>query len=153
MIPTGAKASGVYINSSLAKVEALKAGYDEAILLNEHGHVAEGSGENVFVVRDGMLLTPPLTEGVLRGITREVVLRFAADLDIPVAETSLLRQDLYLADEAFYTGTAAEVVPIRSVDDREIGAPGPITKQLQDLFFAVVKGKEPRYSAMLDHVS
>ena len=153
MIPTGAKASGVYINSSLAKVEALKAGYDEAILLNEHGHVAEGSGENVFVVRDGTLLTPPLTEGVLRGITREVVLRFAADLDIPVAETSLLRQDLYLADEAFYTGTAAEVVPIRSVDDREIGAPGPITKQLQDLFFAVVKGKEPRYSAMLDHVS
>lgn len=153
MIPTGTKACGVYINSSLAKVEALQAGYEEAILLNEHGHVAEGSGENVFVVRDGTLLTPPLAEGVLRGITRDTVMEFARDLDIPFAETTLLRQDLYLAEEAFYTGTAAEVVPIRSVDDREIGAPGPITKQLQDLFFAVVKGKEPSYSHMLDYVS
>jgi branched-chain amino acid aminotransferase len=153
MIPTGTKACGVYINSSLAKVEALKGGYDEAILLNEHGHVAEGSGENVFVVRDGVLLTPPLSEGVLRGITRDAVIEFAADLDIPFAETTLLRQDLYTADEAFYTGTAAEVVPIRSVDDREIGAPGPITKQLQDLFFNVVKGKEPRYEHMLDFVN
>jgi branched-chain amino acid aminotransferase len=153
MIPTGSKACGVYINSSLAKVEALKAGYDEAILLNEHGHVAEGSGENVFAVREGVLLTPPLAEGVLRGITRDAVIEFAADLDIPFAETALLRQDLYNADEAFYTGTAAEVVPIRSVDDREIGAPGPITKQLQDLFFNVVKGKEPRYEHMLDYVN
>jgi branched-chain amino acid aminotransferase len=152
MIPTGTKACGVYINSSLAKVEALKAGYDEAVLLNEHGHVAEGSGENVFVVKDGLLLTPPLAEGVLRGITRDSIIEFARDLDIPFEETTLLRQDLYLADEAFYTGTAAEVVPIRSVDDREIGAPGPITKQLQDLFFNVVKGKEPRYEHMLDYV-
>ena len=153
MIPTGTKACGVYINSSLAKVEALKAGYEEAILLNEHGHVAEGSGENVFVVRDGVLLTPPLAEGVLRGITRDSIIRFARDLDIPFEETTLLRQDLYTADEAFYTGTAAEVVPIRAVDDREIGAPGPVTKQLQDLFFAVVKGKEPRYEHMLDYVN
>ena len=152
MIPTGAKAAGVYINSSLAKVEALKAGYEEAILLNEHGRVAEGSGENVFVVRDGVLLTPPLSEGVLEGITRDAVITFARDLEIPFVESPLLRQDLYLADEAFYTGTAAEVVPIRSVDDREIGAPGPITKQLQDLFFAVVKGKEPKYDSMLDFV-
>jgi branched-chain amino acid aminotransferase len=150
MIPTGTKACGVYINSSLAKVEAVKAGYDEAILLNELGHVAEGSGENVFVVKDGVLLTPPLSDGVLRGITRESIIEFARDLDIPFAETTLLRQDLYLADEAFYTGTAAEVVPIRSLDEREIGAPGPITKQLQDLFFNVVKGKEPRYEHMLD---
>jgi branched-chain amino acid aminotransferase len=153
MIPTGAKASGVYINSSLAKVEALKAGYDEAILLNEHGRIAEGSGENVFVVADGVLMTPPLSEGVLEGITRDTVITFAGDLDIPFVETPLLRQDLYLADEAFYTGTAAEVVPIRSVDDREIGAPGPITKQLQDLFFNVVKGKEPKYDSMLDYVT
>lgn len=152
MIPTGTKACGVYINSSLAKVEALKAGYDEAILLNEHGEVAEGSGENVFVVKDGTLLTPPLAAGVLRGITRDTIIQFAADAGIPFAETRLLRQDLYVADEAFYTGTAAEVVPIRSVDDREIGAPGPITKQLQDLFFAVVKGNEPRYVDMLDYV-
>ena len=152
MIPTGAKAAGVYINSSLAKVEALKAGYDEAIMLNEHGRVAEGSGENVFLVKDGTLLTPPLSEGVLRGVTRQAVLQFASDLDIPWAETPLLRQDLYTADEAFYTGTAAEVVPIRSVDDREIGAPGPVTKQLQDLFFAVVKGKDERYASMVDYV-
>lgn len=152
MIPTGAKAAGVYINSSLAKVEAVKAGYDEAIMLNEHGRVAEGSGENVFIVKDGTLLTPPLSEGVLQGITRQSVLQFATDLDIPWAETPLLRQDLYTADEAFYTGTAAEVVPIRSVDDREIGSPGPVTKQLQDLFFAVVKGKDERYAHMIDYV-
>ena len=153
MIPTGAKAAGVYINSSLAKVEALKAGYEEAILLNEHGRVSEGSGENIFIVKDGVLLTPPLSEGVLQGITRDTVITFARDLDIPFVESPLLRQDLYLADEAFYTGTAAEVVPIRSVDEREIGAPGPITKQLQDLFFNVVKGKEPKYDRMLDYVS
>jgi branched-chain amino acid aminotransferase len=151
MIPTGTKACGVYINSSLAKVEALKAGYDEAVLLNEHGQVAEGSGENIFIVRDGTLLTPPLSAGVLRGITRDTIIQWAADLDIPFAESIILRQDLYLAEEAFYTGTAAEVVPIRSVDDREIGAPGPITKQLQDLFFDVVKGKESRYDHMLDY--
>ena len=153
MIPTGAKAAGVYINSSLAKVEALKAGYEEAILLNEHGRVAEGSGENIFIVSDGVLMTPPLSEGVLQGITRDAIITFAKDLDIPFVETPLLRQDLYLADEAFFTGTAAEVVPMRSVDDREIGAPGPVTKQLQDLFFSVVKGKEPKYDAMLDYVS
>ena len=152
MIPTQAKACGVYINSSLAKVEALKAGYDEAILLNEHGNVAEGSGENVFVVSDGVLMTPPLTAGILEGITRKAVLELATDLDIPWVETDLLRHDLYLADEAFYTGTAAEVVPIRSVDDRDIGAPGPVTKQLQDLFFSVAQGKEPRYDHMLDYV-
>ncbi|MGI8575008.1 MAG: branched-chain amino acid transaminase [Egibacteraceae bacterium] len=152
MIPTGTKACGVYINSSLAKVEALKAGYDEAILLNEHGQVAEGSGENIFIVRDGTLLTPPLSAGVLRGVTRDVIMAFAGDLDIPCEEAVLLRQDLYLAEEAFYTGTAAEVVPIRSVDDREIGAPGPVTKQLQDLFFNVVHGKNSDYLHLLDFV-
>jgi branched-chain amino acid aminotransferase len=152
MIPTQSKCCGVYINSSLAKVEALRAGYDEAILLNEHGQVAEGSGENVFVVKDGVLLTPPLSAGVLRGITRDAVIAFARDLNIPFAESNLLRHDVYLADEAFYTGTAAEVVPIRSLDDREIGALGPVTKQLQDLFFSVAKGNEPRYEHMLDFV-
>jgi branched-chain amino acid aminotransferase len=152
MIPTGCKASGVYINSSLAKVEALKAGYDEAVLLNEYGRVAEGSGENLFVVKEGVVKTPPLSEGVLQGVTRDAIFAFCREMDIPLVETPLLRQDLYIADEAFYTGTAAEVVPIRSADDREIGAPGPITKQLQDLFFAVVAGKEPRFEYMLDYV-
>jgi branched-chain amino acid aminotransferase len=152
MIPTGAKVCGVYINSSLAKVEALKAGYEEAVLLNEHGHVAEGSGENIFVVKDGILFTPKLSDGVLKGITRDTVVEFARDLDLPLREATLLRQDLYLADEAFFTGTAAEVVPIRGVDDREIPAPGPVTKQLQDLFFAVVKGKDDRYRHLLDYV-
>ena len=152
MIPSGAKACGVYINSSLAKVEALKAGYDEAIMLNEHGRIAEGSGENVFVVRDGVLLTPPLVEGVLEGITRRVVVELAEGLGVPFRESPLLRQDLYTCDEAFFTGTAAEVVPIRSVDDREIGPPGPITKQIQDLFFRVAEGREPRYHHMLDVV-
>lgn len=153
MIPTGTKACGVYINSSLAKVEALQAGYDEAILLNEHGEVAEGSGENIFIVRDGTLITPPVSAGVLRGITREVILRFAADLDLPVAEERLLRQDLYVADEAFFTGTAAEVVPIRAVDHREIGPPGPRTKQLQDLYFSVVRGEEPAYADLMDVIA
>ena len=153
IIPTGAKASGVYVNSSLAKMEAIKAGYDEAIMLNEHGRVAEGSGENVFVVRDGVLVTPPTSEGVLPGITRAAILDLARDRDIPVEQTPLLRQDLYTADEAFFTGTAAEIVPIRSVDDRVIGPPGPMTKQLQDVFFSVVRGREPKYDHMLDYVS
>ena len=153
IIPTGTKASGVYVNSSLAKMEAAKAGYDEAIMLNEHGRVAEGSGENVFVVRDGVLVTPPTSEGVLPGITRAAILDLARDCDIPVEQTPLLRQDLYTADEAFFTGTAAEIVPIRSVDDRVIGPPGPITKQLQDVFFSVVRGREPKYDHMLDYVS
>lgn len=152
VIPTGTKASGIYINSSLAKVEVLKAGYDEAILLNEHGRVAEGSGENVFIVRDGILVTPPLSEGVLQGVTRDAVLNFARDSDITLSEQPLLRHDLYTADEAFFTGTAAEIVPITSVDDRPIGPPGPITKQLQDMFFSVVRGREPKYDHMLDYV-
>ena len=151
-IPTGTKASGVYINSSLAKIEAVRAGYDEAILLNENGRVAEGSGENVFVVRDGVLVTPPTSEGVLQGVTRDAVLNFARDRDIPIDEAPLLRHDLYTADEAFFTGTAAEIVPIKSVDDRLIGPPGPVTRQLQDIFFSVVRGNEPKYDHMLDYV-
>jgi branched-chain amino acid aminotransferase len=152
MIPTGSKATGVYINSSLAKVEALRSGYDEAILLNDQGRVTEGSGENIFVVREGVIHTPPLSDGPLQGITRDTMFAFCRELDIPLVEAPLLRQDLYTADEAFFTGTAAEVVPMRSVDDREIGPPGPITKQLQDLFFSVVAGKEPRFEHLLDYV-
>ncbi|CAN5220144.1 branched-chain amino acid transaminase [soil metagenome] len=153
VIPTGAKASGVYINSSLAKLEAVKAGYDEAIMLNEHGRVAEGSGENIFIVKDGLLITPPTHEGVLKGVTRDAVLDFARDRDIPTLESPLLRQDLYTADEAFFTGTAAEIVPIRSVDDRTIGRAGPITTQIQTIFSGVVRGREPKYDHMLDYVN
>lgn len=151
-IPTGAKAAGIYVNSSLAKLEAVRAGYDEAILLNEHGRVAEGTGENVFIVSDGVLMTPPTSEGVLAGITREAVLDFAHQADIPTAERPLLRQDVYTADEAFLTGTAAEIVPVRSVDDRPIGPPGPVTKQLMEIFRGVVRGHDPKYDHMLDYI-
>lgn len=144
-IPPAAKGTGMYINSSLAKVEALKAGYDEAIILNPQGYVSECTGENLFVVKDGRLITPPVTAGALEGITQHSVMTIARDLGIEVSVGNLLRSDLYLADEAFVTGTAAEVVPIRSVDDREIGEPGPITRKLQETYFAAVRGEIDRY--------
>jgi len=151
-VPVAAKATGMYINSSLAKVEAIKAGYDEAILLSPQGYVSECTGENLFVVKHGRLLTPPVAAGALEGITQDAVVTIARDLGYEVAESNLLRTDLYLAEEAFLTGTAAEVVPIRSVDDREIGAPGPITKAVQDMYFAAVRGEVDRYKDWLDHV-
>src|SRR5205814_5831073 len=131
--PVAAKGTGIYVNSSLAKVEALKAGYDEAILLNTHGFVAECTGENVFVVNEGALITPPLSSGALEGVTRDSVMTIARDLGYEVREENLLRTDLYCADEAFLTGTAAEIVPMRSVDDREIGEPGEITRKIQEI--------------------
>ena len=152
-IPPAGKATGQYINSSLAKVEALKSGYDEAILLNTQGHVADGSGENVFVVRDETLITPPLASGPLAGITRDSVMRIASDLGWNTVEADLNRTDLYLADEAFFTGTAAEIVPIKSVDDREIGEPGPLTKKIQEVFFAVAKGEVEKYADWLEYVN
>ncbi len=152
-IPPAGKATGQYINSSLAKVEAIKSGYDEAILLNTQGHVADGSGENVFIVRDETLITPPLSSGPLGGITRDSVIKIASDLGWKTEEHDLNRTDLYLADEAFFTGTAAEVVPIRSVDDREIGEPGPVTKKIQEVFFAVAKGEVERYADWLEYVN
>jgi branched-chain amino acid aminotransferase len=150
--PVAAKGTGIYINSSLAKVEALKAGYDEAILLNTHGTVAECTGENLFVVKDGALLTPPLASGALEGITRDSVMTIARDHGYEVHETDLLRTDLYAADEAFLTGTAAEIVPMRSVDDREIGEPGEITRKIQETYFAVVHGEVEQYKHWLDYV-
>ncbi len=144
-IPPAAKGTGMYINSSLAKVEALKAGYDEAIILNPQGYVSECTGENLFVVKDGRLITPPVTAGALEGITQHSVMTIARDLGIEVTVGNLLRSDLYLADEAFVTGTAAEVVPIRSVDDREIGEPGAITRKIQETYFAAVRGQIDRY--------
>jgi branched-chain amino acid aminotransferase len=152
IIPPAAKATGQYLNSSLAKAEALKAGYDEGILLNPGGYVTDGSGENLFVVKDGVLRTPPLAAGCLAGITRDSILRIARDLDIPAVESDLVRTDLYLADEAFFTGTAAEVVPIREVDDRVLGDPGPITRRVQEVFVAATRGRDDRYRDWLELV-
>jgi branched-chain amino acid aminotransferase len=154
-VPTAAKSTGMYLNSSLAKVEALKAGYDEAILLAPDGHVSECTGENVFIVRDGTLITPASSDaGALDGITQRSVETIAADLGYKVEHEALIRTDLYLADEAFLTGTAAEVVPICSVDDRAVGSgrPGSITMELQSTFFATVRGEMDRYKDWLDYV-
>ena len=139
-IPAAAKASGQYLNSQLAKIEAVKHGYAEAILLNEAGTIADGSGENVFVVYKGRLLTPPTAASCLPGITRDAVIRIAAGLGLETAERDLTRSDLYFADEVFLTGTAAEVTPVASVDDHPIGA-GPVTQRIQEAFFDVVHGR------------
>jgi branched-chain amino acid aminotransferase len=151
-IPGAIKSSASYLNSGLANMEAQDHGYTEAILLNEAGLVAEGSGENIFVVRDGIISTPPLSDGILEGLTRNSVIQLARDLGYTVYERSLVRTDLYAADEVFFTGTAAELTPINSVDNREIGKPGPVTKELQARFFDVVAGKATDYSDWLDAV-
>lgn len=145
-----AKANGNYMNSILALQEALRDGYDEALLLDAEGYVAEGSGENVFIIRDGILYTPDLTSA-LEGITRDTILRFAADLDLTVREKRITRDEVYVADEAFFTGTAAEVTPIREVDGRAIGDGhrGPITARLQALYFDQVKGRRDVYPEWL----
>jgi branched-chain amino acid aminotransferase len=146
-----AKASGQYLNSILAKVEVLNAGYDEAIMLTEHGHVAEGSGENVFCVRKGRLMTPPPSDGVLEGITREIVMQLAASEGIECVERTLSRSDLVIADELFYTGTAAEIVPIREVDDHLIGEPGPITRRMQERFAAITAGTDEEFGHFMEY--
>ncbi|MGH8993606.1 MAG: branched-chain amino acid transaminase [Acidimicrobiia bacterium] len=152
IIPPAAKVTGLYVNSSLAKVEALKSGYDEAILLNPQGYVSECTGENIFVVKGGRIITPPLAAGALDGITRDSVWTIANDLGYEVVEENLLRSDLYIADEAFLTGTAAEVVPIRSVDDRMIGEPGEITRKIQETYFAAIRGEVEAYKGWLEYV-
>jgi branched-chain amino acid aminotransferase len=149
--PVAAKGTGIYINSSLAKVEALHGGYEEAILLNMGGSVAEATGENVFIVKHGVLVTPPLSSGALDGITRDSVITIARDLGFEVREQEMVRTDLYLADEAFLSGTAAEIVPIREVDDREIGDPGEVTRKIQETYFAAVHGEVDRYKDWLEH--
>jgi branched-chain amino acid aminotransferase len=151
-IPHAAKATGIYLNSMLAVVEANRAGYDEAILLTDDGFVADGSGENVFVVKDGTISTPPLSTSILPGITRATLIEIAQDLGYPVAERNLIRTDLYLADEVFMTGTAAEVTPIRSVDDQEIGPPGEVTLALQQAYLETVRGGSVRWSHWLEYV-
>jgi branched-chain amino acid aminotransferase len=153
-LPSAAKATGGYLVSILAKVEAVKGGYDEAILLNHDGKIAEGSGENLFLVDRGTLVTPPTSVGALSGITRDAVITLARDLGYDVVERELVRTDVYLADEVFFTGTAAEITPIREVDDRAIGVGhrGPVTKELQEAFFAATKGDDPRYVDWLTFV-
>ena len=147
------KTTANYANSLLAKREALKNGYDEAMLLDTDGYVAEGSGENVFMVRKGILKTPPLTS-ILEGITRETVMQLAAERGLRVVEERFTRDELYIADEAFFTGTAAEITPIREVDDRMIGTgkPGPVTKQLQAAFFDIVHGRDTRHGDWLTYL-
>ncbi len=151
-IPPAVKATASYFNSLMAKLEAKEHGYSEAIMLNEQGLVCEGTGENLFVVRDGILSTPPLSDGVLEGITRDSVIVLAEDLDIPVIEESLTRSDVYIADEVFMTGSAAELTPIGEVDGRVIGKPGEITKRLQDRFFEVCYGKVDEYKDWLTEI-
>ena len=151
VIPHVAKATGVYLNSMLAVTEANRAGYDEAILLTAEGYVADGSGENIFVVRDGEISTPALSTSILPGITRDTVIQIAQDLGHDVSEQNIIRSDLYLADEVFMCGTAAEVTPLRSVDDHEIGV-GPITLKIQEAYLDTVRGRTERWAHWLDHV-
>jgi branched-chain amino acid aminotransferase len=146
------KASGQYLNSVLAKIEATKAGYDEAILLDHKGTVCEGTGENVFVVRDGTITTPGHTSSILDGINRRSVIEIATDLGYKVVERDVARAELPLADEVFLTGTAAELTPLREIDDIEIGPPGEITRQIQRVFDDALHGRVERYREWLDHV-
>jgi branched-chain amino acid aminotransferase len=150
-IPHVAKATGIYLNSMLAVIEATRAGYEEAILLTDDGFVADGSGENVFLVRDEILSTPDLSASILPGITRQSVIEIAHTLGYAVHERQIIRSQLYLADEVFMCGTAAEVTPVRSIDDHEIGPPGPVTKAIQSAFFDAVRGRDERFSRWLEY--
>ena len=145
IMPPAAKTTGNYVNSSLAKVEALRAGYDEAVMLAPNGLVAECSGENIFVSRHGMLLTPPLSAGALEGITQNTVMTIARDLGYEARTDNLARSDLYIADEAFVCGTAAEVSAVNSVDDRSIPCPGPMTRAIAATYADAVHGRDDRY--------
>jgi len=149
-----AKASGQYLNSVLAKIEASKAGYDEAILLDAHGFVCEGSGENIYAIREGQILTPPQTAGILDGISRKSIITIARDLGYEVIERDLARAELYLADEVFLSGTAAELVPVREVDDHPVGTgePGPMTREIARVFDDALHGRDPRYVDWIDLV-
>jgi branched-chain amino acid aminotransferase len=153
LIPS-AKASGQYLNSVLAKVESLKAGYEEAILLDDHDHVCEGSGENIFVIWEGRMITPPAAASILDGITRKSVMKIADDLGIEVIERDIARAELYLADEVFMTGTAAELVPVREIDDHAVGdgTPGELTRAVQTAFEDALHGRGERYREWLDPV-
>jgi branched-chain amino acid aminotransferase len=150
---TKAKIAGNYVNSVLAKREVMKLGYEEAMMLDTEGYVSEGSGENIFIVKNGVMKTTPLTS-ILSGITRDSVIQIAKSRKIPIVEEKFTRDELYTAQEAFFTGTAAEITPIREVDDRQIGEgkPGPVTKELQAVFFDIVKGKNSEFREWLDYL-
>ncbi|MDQ3994559.1 MAG: branched-chain amino acid transaminase [Actinomycetota bacterium] len=150
VIPHVSKATGIYLNSMLAVMEANRAGYDEAILLTAEGYVADGSGENIFVVKDGKLATPELANAILPGITRDTIIRIARGLGYEIEETQLIRSDLYLADEVFMCGTAAEVTPLRSVDDVEIGV-GAVTLEIQQAYMDTVRGLREEWLGWLEH--
>ncbi len=146
------KASGQYLNSVLAKIESLHSGYEEAILLDDKGHVCEGTGENLFLVREGEIFTPPFSASILDGINRKSVLQIARDAGYTVTEREIARGELTLADEVFLTGTAAELTPVREIDDVEIGPPGPVTREIQRVFDDAIHGRDPRYHEWLDVV-
>jgi branched-chain amino acid aminotransferase len=150
VIPHVAKATGVYVNSMLAVGEANRAGYDEAILLTADGYVADGSGESIFLVRDGVIYTPDLSASILVGITRDSVIQIAQDLGHRVVEKPIIRTDLYLADEVFMVGTAAEVTPIREIDDQVVGPPGPVTQEVKEAYLDTVHGRSDRWSQWLE---
>lgn len=150
-MPPASKTTGNYVNSSLAKVEALKAGYEEAIMLNRQGLVSECTGENIFVVRNGIILTPPLASGALEGITQHSVTRIARDLGLEVRVTDIARSDLYIAEEIFVCGTAAEVSAVNSVDDRPVPCPGPITMAIADAYAKAVRGQSEAYMDWVEH--
>jgi branched-chain amino acid aminotransferase len=152
VIPHVSKATGVYLNSMLAVTEANRAGYDEAILLTADGFVADGSGENIFVVKDGTIRTPPLSTSILPGVTRDSIIQIAQDLGYPVEETNLIRSDLFLADEAFMCGTAAEVTPLRTIDDVELGV-GEVTLELQAAYIDTVRGRSERWGQWLEYAT
>jgi branched-chain amino acid aminotransferase len=146
------KASGQYLNSVLAKIESVKAGYEEAILLDDKGYVCEGTGENVFVIKDGVIHTPGQADAILDGINRKSCIKIARDLGYEVIERTIARAELALADEVFLTGTAAELTPMREIDDIEIGPPGPITREVQGVFEDALYGRDARYADWLDLV-
>ena len=150
---TMAKACGYYVNSQIAKKEAITGGFDEALLLDTDGYVSEGSGENIFIVRNDVLKTTPLTS-ILEGITRDSIIQIAKDIKIPLREKRFTRDEVYIADEAFFTGTAAEITPIRELDGRKIGIGkrGKITGKLQKIFFDIVKGKNRKYESWLTRI-
>ena len=151
-MPPASKTTGNYVNSSLAKVEALKAGYDEAIMLNPQGLVSECTGENIFCVRNGRIITPPLSSGALEGITQSSVTSIGRDLGYEIVIGDLARSDLYIAEEIFVCGTAAEISSVNSVDDRAIPCPGPITRSIAEIYTKAVRGQVDRYKDWVEHV-
>jgi branched-chain amino acid aminotransferase len=152
VIPHVAKATGIYLNSMLATTEARRGGYDEAIMLTEQGMVADGPGESIFVVKNGKISTPDLSASILTGVTRDSVMQIAADLGYELQEKQIIRTELYLADEVFMTGTAAEIVPLRAIDDIEIGKPGPVTQEIQQAYADAVRGRSERWAHWLEYV-